>query len=213
MLKSIKHFAKLCVFRGNPADVEGNTLTLVILFFILLALDPGIFLVSSWMTSIKSSPTYHVVVDHQVIVDAVVQVLSQICVQLFVALCIYVILYVRKVPQYFRQTFSAYLGVNIIIALLPLVVFIASMLVSSHQELNEIYDWRESYLRFVGPLLIVVLFVFVVSAIWKVLALAYILFKIMEVKFWQAGVVAIMLIYATEGIVRFFPIFNGLSSS
>lgn len=215
MLQSIKHFAKLCVFRGNPTEVDGRTPTLVYLFLILLALDPGIFLVSSWLTSIKSSPSYHVVVDYQVIVDAVVRVLSNICAQLFVALCIFVILHIRKVPHNFRQTFSSYLGVHIIITLVPLVAFVATTLISSQPELSEIYDsydWRDHYLRFVGPLFIVVLFVFFLSAIWKVLALGYILFKTMEVKFWQAGVVAVMLIYAAEGI-EFLPIFHSLLRS
>ena len=200
MFKSIKHFAKLCVFSGNPADADGRTVTLVVLFLILLVLDSGLLLVAIWLSSTGS------ITSAQTISDAVVQVLTNMCVLLLIALGIYVVLHVRRVPQNFRHTFSSYLGVNIIIVLLWLLVMVATMFMSSHQGLSESYDWQESFGRFVGPLLIVVPFVLFLFTIWKILAIGYILYKSMEIKFWQAGVIAIMLIYAPRAL-EIFPKF------
>lgn len=198
MLKSIKHFAKLCVFRGDPADVDGRTPTLVILVFILWALTSGLPLISVWMLSIESLSSV------QTTFGRVVQMLGTICSQLFVALCIYVILQIRNVPQKFRQTFSSYLGVSIIIALFSLVIVeTTEIILSVFQELSDNFDWGASQLSSMGSMYIVVSCIFYVATGWKIIAFGYILYKSIEVKFWHAGVVSIMVIYAPE-ILKIF---------
>ena len=202
MLRSIKHFAKLCVFRGNPADVDGRTLTLVVLFFILVVLYSGLGLATGWMSSTESYTS------GQNIFDEVVRVFGTICKQLVVALFIYVILQVRSAPQNFRQTFSSYLGVSIIIALLSLVLIVATVLMSSPRLLSALFNVPVRHLPVTGSILTVVSLVYLVSTVWKILAFGYILYKSMEVKFWQGGVVAIMLIYAPEALEIFLEMFR-----
>lgn len=200
MLKSIKHFAKLCVLKGNPADVDGRTPTLVYLFLILLVLDPGIVLATIWMSPVSSTPAAHDIID-----EAVLRIPAIICTHLFVALCIYVVLHVRNVSQNFRQTFSSYLGVNVIITLVSVVLIVAVVLLCYQGDLSTFFDYRTGFLLKTGFVAIVVALVFLVSSVWKILAFGYILFKSMELKFWQGGIFAILLIYAPEGLFHIFP--------
>ena len=199
MLKSIKHFAKLCVLRGNPADVDGRTHTLVILFLILLVLDPIIVLTAVWATTSTFSVTYQNMVD-----EVILRVLSKICVQLFVALSVYAILQFRNVPQKFRQTFSSYLGVSIIISLVSSVLIVATVLWSSFGELNEFFDPRKGFVLATGLVFFAFVLVEIVANVWKILAFGHILFKSMEVEFWQGVIVAIVLIFAHDGLLESF---------
>ena len=199
MFKSIKHFAKLCVFRGNPADVDGRTLTLVILFLILVVLNSGFGLVKVGMSGIESSPGVHTIFDE------IVRVIGTICSQLFVALFIYVILQVRSVPQNFRQIFSSYLGVSIIITLTSLVLIVATALMN---PLNARFDGLEGLFFITGSVFLVASLVYLISTVWKILVFGYILCKSMEVKFWQGGVVAIMLMFAPDALEIFPDMFR-----
>ena len=65
-------------------------------------------------------------------------------------------------------------------------------------ELRSYFDGRAGYSRSGGFMSIVYSLVFHITTVWKILAIGYILYKSMKVKFWQAGVVAIMVIYAPE---------------
>ena len=207
MLKLFKHFAKLCFFSGDPADVDGRTSTLVVLFLILLVLDPLLPLIAVGISPIESFSNVRTVIDE------VVGVLGTIFARLFVALCVYVILHVRRVPEKFRQTFSSYLGVSILIALFLFVLFHAIPLIASIQPLSEFLDGNVGNFRlFTGTLIVVLSFITFITIVWKILAFGFILYKSMEVKFWHAGIVAIMLIYAADGI-EFLPIFDGLLQS
>ena len=149
----------------------------------------------------------------QTIFDGVVGVLDTICKQLLVVLFVYVILQVRSVPQNFRQTFSSYLGVSIIIALLSLVLFVATVLNVSHDELSALFHPRGGLLLKTGATFIVVSLVYLVSTVWKILAIGYILCKSMEVKFWQGGVIAIMLIYAPKALDIFLELLRYVMGS
>ena len=131
MFKSIKHFAKLCVLRGNPADVDGRTHTLVILFLILLVLDPIIVLTALGGTASNSFTSVQSIGD-----DIILRVLSKICTHLLVALFIYATFHVRNVRQNFRQTYSSYLGVSIIITLVSSVVIVATVFLSAIGDLD-----------------------------------------------------------------------------
>ena len=195
MLKSFKHFAKLCFFSGDPADVDGRTSTLVVLFLILSILIPGLPLLVDWIPHASFSGLVFLVVG---------PVLGTTIEQLFVALCIYVILHIRRVPQNFRQTVSSYLGVSIIIALFSLVLFGATdMIVSLFHELRAFFDRSAGYSYSNESMFTFYSLVFHVTTAWKILAFGYVLYKSMEVKFWQAGVVAIMVIYAPQ-VLNFF---------
>ncbi len=192
MFKSIKQFAKLCVCRGNPADINDRTSTLVILFLTLSVLECATNFGMGWLSWINSSPGV------QTIVADVFRVLGKICGHLFVALCLYVVLHFRSLPQNFRHAYSSYLGVCIIIALVSLMVIGATVLMSSPQDLAASFRRQNGYLIIGGTMFLVVSMVYLVSTVWKVLAFGCILYKSMKIKFWQAGIVAIMLVQAPE---------------
>ena len=193
------HSAKLCVFRGNPADVDGITLTLVIRFLVFLVLQSGLVLTTVWMA------TYHMSFYVHTVGDEIAQVLYVIPAQLIVALCLYVVLHIRRMPQNFRYTLSSYLGVCIVITFASLVLVLASVLISSHDDLSVLFDRKQNYLLVTGMMRIVVSTVYLVSAIWKILVFGYILYKSLEIKFWQGGILAIMLIYSPQILVSLFP--------
>lgn len=200
MLTSIKHFAKFCVLRGNPAEVDGRTPTLVYLFLILLVLDPGIVLAAVWTSSVSSTPAAHDIVE-----EALLRVPGNIGTHLFVALCIYVILHVRNAPQNFRQTFSSYLGVSIIITLVSVVLIIATVLISSGGELSTFFDYRLGFVLTIGIVSFIVALVYLVASAWKILAFAHVLFKSMDLEYWKSGIIAIMLIYASDRLFEIIP--------
>lgn len=200
MFKSIKHFAKLCVLRGNPADVDGRTHTLVILFLILLVLDPIIVLTALGGTASNSFTSVQSIGD-----DIILRVLSKICTHLLVALFIYATFHVRNVRQNFRQTYSSYLGVSIIITLVSSVVIVATVFLSAIGDLDAFYDRRLGFVLATGLVFFVVALVYLVSTVWKIFTFGYILVKSMEIKFWQGGIVAIMFIYAPEGLLVSLP--------
>lgn len=199
MLKSLITYVKFCVFRGNPADVDGRTPTLVILFLVLLVFGSALVWATVWLSTIEPPLKAHTIFDE------VFRVASKFCALLLVALCLYVVLYVRRVPDNFRQTFSSYLGVSIIITYVSLGVIFATVLMSSYQELREVFSWQIGYLPLTGPTIVVVSAVNLMSTVWQILAFGYILGKSMEVKFWLGCVVAIMLIYAPE-VLEVFPV-------
>ncbi|MYD46396.1 MAG: hypothetical protein F4W92_08600 [Gammaproteobacteria bacterium] len=198
MFSSFNHFAKLCVFRGNPADINGSTPTLVFLFLILVVLFSSLaWVLVSLLASDSSSGA-------QTSRDVVVQVLDTICTQLFIALCIYVVLHVRRVPQNFQQTFSSYLGVSVMITLVSLALIVGVVLIGSRQELGELFAAQESSLLTNRATLLFVSLTYMVSLVWTILALAYILNKSMDVKFWHCGVLAVMMMYTPEAL-EIFP--------
>ena len=207
MLKSIKNIAKLSVSRGNPADVDGRTPTLVFFFLTLVLLESATYWVMGWLSAIDSSPSF------ETIVNEVFRVLGKICGQLFVALCIYAVLHVRNVPQNFRQTFASYLGVSIVIALVSVVVVVAAMLISSHNELDELFNRRGAPFLLIGTVYVVISVIYFVSVVWKVLAIRYVLYKTMEIKFWQGAVLAIMLICAPQAVEIFSDMFKYMLQS
>ncbi len=195
----MKHSVKLCVFRGNPVDVEGFTFTLLIRFLIFLVLQSGFVLTTAWMAP------YHSSFSVQTVENEVFRVLGIVPAQLCIALCLYVVLIIKKLPQNFRHIFSCYLDVNIIITLVSLVLVIASVLISSHHDLSVLVDREDNYLLLTGMMLIVVSMVYLMSAVWKILVFGYILCKSMEIKFWQGGIVAIMLLYSPQFFMAFVP--------
>ena len=198
MHKSFITYVKLCVFRGNPADVDGRTPTLITLFIVLLVFGSALVWATVWLSAIEPPLKAHSIFDE------VVRVLIKLCALLFVALCTYVVLYVRRVPENFRQTFSSYLGVSIIITYASLGVIFATVLMSSYQELREVFIWPFGYMPLTASTIIVVSSMHLVSTVWQILTFGYILSRSMEVKFWQGSVIAIMLIYAPE-VIEVFP--------
>ena len=132
--------------------------------------------------------------------DEVFRVLGTICGQLFVALCVYVVLHVRSIPQSFRSAYSSYLGVSIIIALVSIALILASVLLSAVFDPFTRFGLQEGYLTLTGTMLIVSSSVFVVSTAWKILAFGYVLYKTMGLKFWHCAVMAIMLTFAPEAL-------------
>ena len=207
MLKSTKNIAKLCVSRGDPVEVDGRTPTLVILFLTFVVLESATFWTMGWLSWVDSSPSI------QTIVDEVFRVLGKICAQLFVALCIYAILHVRNVPQNFRHTFASYLGVSIVIALVSVVVVVATVLISSFNEYGGRFDGYRGEIFVTGTVYVAVSVMYFVSVVWKVLAFRYILYKTMEIKFWQGAVLAIMLICAPQAVEIVSDMFKYLLQS
>ncbi|MCY3540456.1 MAG: hypothetical protein OXH31_00895 [Gammaproteobacteria bacterium] len=197
MLKSIKNIVKLCFFKGDPADVDGSTPTLVTLFLIQVVLGSALVWATFWLTAIDSSPRT------QTFYDEVVRVLGSICALLFVALCVHVVAHVRRVPQNSRQIFAAYLGVSIIITLVCLAFIVASVLMSAFFDPFLFSDLREGQIFITGTVFVVVSSVYLLSTFWKILVLGFILYKSLEIKFWHGGIVAIMLIYAPEVLLDF----------
>ena len=72
------------------------------------------------------------------------------------------------------------------------------MTISLFHELRAFFDRSAGYSYSNESTFIFYSLVSHVTTAWKILAFGHILYKSMEVKFWQAGVVAIMVLCAPE---------------
>lgn len=131
-LSAVRHYWLLSTFRGSPADSNGSTITILVLYTILFVLG---------------NATTYLLLSYLANVFLVFFTGSFVITQTLMMIGILGVLRIRFQQSRFRKTLSSYLGASVVIA----VCSIAVMAVTGVNNLIEslIYCWNVAILGYI----------------------------------------------------------------